>query len=321
MKKTSPFGRFAPVALLATSALLLTGCAAGSNESTGDSSTKSASGDCAEYSGGAVSKSVKVTGDAGAEDLKVEFTMPLKAKDLERTVLSKGDGDVTATGDTVQLRLSVFKGTDGTSAASEEMELPVGDPQLPPAFLAGIECVPVGSRVVVTVPATDLFGAAGNESLGIKGDDSLVLVTDVLDITPPLAPAAWSEIPPTVKFNGDKPPALTLPEGEPRPELLVDVIEEGDGAVVKSGDTFTANYQGTNWNTGEIFDQSYGKDPLTLTTTQVVPGFGAALVGQKVGTKLVVSIPPVYGYGVAGSSDNALAGQTLVFVIEILDAK
>ena len=99
------------------------------------------------------------------------------------------------------------------------------------------------------------------------------------------------------------------------------MIEEGDGAVIKKGDTVTTNYQGTNWNTGEIFDQSYGKEPLVLPTTSVVEGFGTALVGQKVGTKLVVSIPPEYGYGVEGSSEHELAGQTLVFVIEILDVE
>ena len=318
MKKTSLFGRFAPVALLAASALVLTGCAAGS-ESKPDASGKPASGACVDYAEGSASKAIKVTGDAGGE-LKAEFKTPLTTKELQRTILKKGDGDVTAKGDTVELQLSVFKGSDGTSAASEAMKLPVGDAQLPPAFLAGIECVPVGSRVVVVVPSSDVLGATGNESLGIKADESVVLVTDVLSVVPPLTPAEWTENPPTVKFNGEEPPVLTLPEGDPRPELLIDVIEEGTGAVVKSGDTFTANYQGTNWNTGEIFDQSYGKQPLTLATNQVVPGFGAALVGQKVGTKLVVSIPPDYGYGPEGSG-HELSGQTLVFVIEILDAK
>jgi peptidylprolyl isomerase len=53
----------------------------------------------------------------------------------------------------------------------------------------------------------------------------------------------------------------------------------------------------------------------------VIPGFGAALVGQKVGTKLIVTIPPALGYGEEASDQNPLAGQTLVFVVEIQDTQ
>jgi FKBP-type peptidyl-prolyl cis-trans isomerase len=50
----------------------------------------------------------------------------------------------------------------------------------------------------------------------------------------------------------------------------------------------------------------------------VVQGFGAALVGQKVGTRLVVSIPPKYGYGTTGNTQAGIKGtDTIVFVIEI----
>jgi peptidylprolyl isomerase len=62
-----------------------------------------------------------------------------------------------------------------------------------------------------------------------------------------------------------------------------------------------------------------GKQGSINLTDQVVEGFGAALVGQKVGTRLVVTIPPEYAYGEkgAGSDSSGLAGQTLVFVIDI----
>lgn len=318
MNKTSPLGRLAPLALLAASALVLTGCASGGGTSTADPSASSAADACGEYTSGSESKSVKVSGDHGSE-VTAEFETPFTATELQRTIVDEGDGEVTSAGETVELRINVFGGNTGEAAISETSEFVSGDPQIFPAFIAGIDCVPVGSRVVTTVPADELFGDAGSEGLGIAGGESVVIVTDVLSIVPPLAPAEWTENPPTVQFNGEEPPVLTLPEGEPSPELLIDVIEEGDGKTVKAGDSVTLNYQGTNWATGEIFDQSYGKQPATFATTGVVKGFGAALVGQKVGTKLVVSIPPEYGYGEAGSSQHELAGQTLVFVIEILD--
>jgi peptidylprolyl isomerase len=119
-----------------------------------------------------------------------------------------------------------------------------------------------------------------------------------------------------VTFDADGKPTLKLPSSKPPADLLLKVLRAGDGDVVKSGDTVTLDYQGTSWDKGEIFDESYGKEPATFATTGVVEGFGAALVGQKVGTRLVVSIPPQYAYGEAGSG-HELAGQTLVFVIEI----
>jgi peptidylprolyl isomerase len=51
----------------------------------------------------------------------------------------------------------------------------------------------------------------------------------------------------------------------------------------------------------------------------VIEGFAAAIVGQRVGSQVLVSIPPVYGYGEAGDGNTSpLAGQTLVFLIDIV---
>ena len=125
---------------------------------------------------------------------------------------------------------------------------------------------------------------------------------------------------PEVQFNGDEAPTVTIPDAEPSTELLVKVLEEGDGAEVQAGDTVTLHYQGLNWATKEIFDQSYGKDAARFGTGDVIPGFGGALVGQTVGTKLVVTIPPALGYGEEESA-NGLGGQTLVFVVEIQDTE
>jgi FKBP-type peptidyl-prolyl cis-trans isomerase len=129
-------------------------------------------------------------------------------------------------------------------------------------------------------------------------------------------PQEWKKNPPTVKFNAKGKPKLTLPGTKPPADLLLKVLKPGTGDVVKAGDTVTLDYQGTSWDTGKIFDQSYGKQPASFATDQVVEGFGAALVGQKVGTKLVVSIPPKYAYGEKGAGQQ-LSGQTLVFVIDI----
>jgi peptidylprolyl isomerase len=304
----------APVVLLTTAALLVSGCGYSSKKDDKKPTKAStpAAGSC-DYKSGDTSDDAKVTGEFGKK-LTADFSK-LEATGLERTVLKEGDGDKTAKGDKVNVVITAFLGSDGKSLTSQPTQLTVGDGTVPAAFDAAVSCVPFGSRVAVTVPAKDLVGEAGNPQLGVKGTDTMVIVADVIDKVKPLKPAAWTDAP-TVTFAKNGTPKLTL-TGKPDPDLKLKVLKKGTGAVVASGDSVTVNYQGTSWNTKKNFDQSYGKAPATFTTDGVVAGFGAALVGQKVGTKLIVTIPPKYGYGEGKIGSGQLVGETLVFVIEI----
>ena len=323
MSRTTLLRRLTPVALLAASAFALGACGSDSKDKTSSkdpssspssSATSSSTGACGDYKPGDTSDGVKVAGAFG-ETQTATFKTPLKAADLERTVVDEGDGKKTAKGDKVDVLLSLYLGKDGKALGSQPANLTVGDTQILPAFTAGLDCVPIGSRVVVTVPAGDVYGDQGKPDLGITAQDSLVIVTDVIGHKKPLATKAWTKDVPKVTFTKGT-PTVKLPDTKPPADLLLKVLKKGDGTVVKSGDSVTVDYQGTSWDTGKIFDQSYGKSPATFATDQVVQGFGAALVGQKVGTRLIVSIPPKYAYGEKGSGAE-LAGQTLVFVIEI----
>jgi FKBP-type peptidyl-prolyl cis-trans isomerase len=311
--------RGAPLALASVSALLLAGCAAGSEPEASETPSAAA---CLDVPSGDVSDSIEVTGDFGQAP-EATFETPLEAEELERTVAIEGDGDETVAGDNVNAIVSAFSGTTGERVFSQPAELTAGDETLYAGFLAGIDCVAVGSRTVTIAPASTLYGAEGNEQIGIAPDETVVIVMDVQEVVVPEplpTPSEWTENVPEVQFNGEEPPTVTIPDTEPSTELEVAVLEEGDGAEVAEGDTVTLQYQGLNWATKEIFDQSYGRGPATFGTADVIPGFGAALVGQKVGTQLIVTIPPALGYGEA-ESENGLGGQTLVFVVEIQDTQ
>ena len=303
--------RAAPVALASAAALVLAGCAAGS----GPESTTPAGADCMDVSSGSLSDSVQVEGDFATAPTAT-FTTPLEADELERTVVIEGDGEVPQAGEDVTAIVSAFSGTTGQQAFSQPATIKAGDESVFEAFLAGIDCVPTGSRTVTVAPASTLYGDQGNETIGIAPNETVVIVVDVQE---PLKPAEWTEDVPEVEFGaeGDV-PTVTLPDTAPPAEYQLKVLEEGDGAEVQSGDNVTLHYQGTSWDTGEVFDQSYGGDPAQFTTDAVIQGFGAALVGQKVGTKLIVSIPPQYGYGTDPNAAE-LGGQTLVFRVEIID--
>lgn len=277
---------------------------------------------CTDYPSGASSDAVKVSGEFGETGPKATFTAPLAAKadDLQRTVVDDGDGDDTSKGDQVEAVITVFNGRDGKQALSEQATLTAGDDKTFEAFRAGIECVPTGSRVVTTVAASDVYGAEGYADLNIKGTDSLVIVTDVVDVREEVKAKDWKTDVPEVSLEGDQ-PKVTLPKTDPPKDVLVKVLEEGDGKTVKAGDALTVNYQGSTWeDKGKVFQQTFGKDgqPAQLSTDQVVQGFKAGVVGQKEGSTVLINIPAEYGYGTEASEGNELGGKTLLFVVEIV---
>ena len=297
--------------------------------------------DCDTTPSGSVSQSIKVTGDFGKEPT-TKFDIPLKAPEsTQRSVVIEGDGDTVLPGDVVDVRFSIYSGASsadiaGSDWSSEATEaFPVDDTQFLPGIVRTLECTKVGSRVVGVIPPADAFGETGQPDLGVGPDDAIVVVIDVVGIEAPAepAPTPTNVLPkadgadqppveglPTVVLADDGRPTVTIPDTAPPTELQLAVLKKGDGAVVADGADVTVHYEGINWATKEIFDESWAKGtPATFNTGQVIAGFTQALVGQTVGSQVIVVIPPALGYGEASDTNtNALAGQTLVFVIDIL---
>ena len=53
----------------------------------------------------------------------------------------------------------------------------------------------------------------------------------------------------------------------------------------------------------------------------MIAGWDEGLVGQTVGSQVLLVVPPDKGYGAAGQPNAGISGtDTLVFVVDILDA-
>jgi peptidylprolyl isomerase len=295
--------------------------------------TDDATADCTPVASGAVSDAVKVDGEFGTKP-EVTIDFPTAAKVTERTVVLDGDGDVAVAGDAVNVNFSLFNGTTGVELTGTEYgedattSFPIDEQQ----FLAGIvktlECSQVGSRVVGVIPPADSFGDAGSTELGVAAGEDLVFVVDIVSIAPPAVPplpkADGEDQPategfPGVELDADGRPTITIPDAAPPTELKVAVLKQGDGVEVKPGEDVVVHYVGINWNTKVIFDESWARgEPATFNTGGVIPGFAAAIEGQKVGSQVIVIIPPDQGYGAAGSPPDIGGTDTLVFVVDIL---
>ena len=119
---------------------------------------------------------------------------------------------------------------------------------------------------------------------------------------------------------GDR-PTLTFP-AEPAPgELVVQVLERGTGDLVEAGQDLEVNYLGQVWG-GSIFDSSYERGEsisFPIGVGMVIAGWDDGLVGQQVGSRVLLSIPSHLGYGDRGVPDAGIrGGDTLVFVVDIV---
>lgn len=102
-------------------------------------------------------------------------------------------------------------------------------------------------------------------------------------------------------------------------QLVAQPLIKGSGDTVQDGQSVTVNY--TGWLTdGTQFDSSWDNgSPATFSLNQVVTGFKNGLVGQTVGSQVLLIVPPDQGYGSQAVS-SIPANSTLIFVVDILAA-
>lgn len=106
------------------------------------------------------------------------------SKNLLDTTLIKGDGPVVESGQTIAVNYlgQVYnaKKPFDESYSKDPTSFPIGVGQVVPGWDKALVGKTVGSRVILSIPPADGYGAKGNESAGIKGTDTLFFVVDIL---------------------------------------------------------------------------------------------------------------------------------------------
>ena len=119
-------------------------------------------------------------------------------------------------------------------------------------------------------------------------------------------------------------PEIDFPDGPPPTDLQVTDITEGSGAEATAGSTVSVHYVGVAHSTGEEFDASYNRcAPLDfrLGVGQVISGWDQGVQGMKVGGRRQLVIPPHLGYGDRGAGGAIKPGETLIFVVDLLEVR
>lgn len=307
-----------------------------------DPSSESASGSPSESTSGGTAAAageldeVSFTGEVG-EGITAEWSSEIKVPaKVEVTTLVKGDGEAVAAGDTVTTYLWAGNGTTqeqvfSTYDSGTPEAIPNNPDQLDPVFRALLEGQTYGSRVAAVASAGEVFGEAENQ-LGVDPSQTLVIVADLVE-KQAVAPTptddtvqdAEPDTQPKVVEEGGNPTGLDF-SGLEEPELDTPVqrviLEEGDGAAVKAADTVTVNYLGSTFEGEAPFDESYSKgEPLVSPLSGLIQGWSIGLDGVKVGSRVLLQIPPAFGYGAEGSGESIPGNATLWFVIDVVKAE
>ncbi|MCI0687266.1 MAG: FKBP-type peptidyl-prolyl cis-trans isomerase [Sporichthyaceae bacterium] len=254
---------------------------------------------------------------------------------FQAKVLESGDGRKISSGDLLVVEYvgqtwrenKVFDSSWGRGPVTFQ----IGVQPLIAGWVKGLIGKKVGSRVLLVVPPEDGYGAPGQPDAGIRGDDTLVFVVDLLGGFSRDAAAAGAKqqlsdpgLPSVSGQPGSRPKIGVLTGTTPPADLISRPVVAGTGPEVRSGDLVVVQYVGVNWRDGQEFDSSWGHEvpvALRLTESEVIKGWVQGLAGSKVGSRVLLVIPPQLGYGRAGQPKAGIKpGDTLVFVVDILGA-
>ena len=270
---------------------------------------------------------VTVTGAEG-EQPTLDFAKGFSVKKTTSLEVAPGTGETLVKGTRILFDYVAVNGRNrkvlDTSYGDKPVAVTLDAKQLLPGLAKGLIGASVGSRVLIAIAPKEGL-AEQLKAVGAKKSDTVIFAVEVRSIYIALDRAegeAVAPVPglPTVALAANGKPKLTIPDGDPSATLVAQPLIKGTGAVVTAGQTITVHYVGVIFATGKQFDSSWKRGaPGDFTIGAVIPGWNEGLVGQTVGSQVLLVIPPDKGYGESGNSGAGISGtDTLVFVVDIL---
>lgn len=253
----------------------------------------------------------QVTGAAGTPPT-LEYGRPFTVVRSGSRTVWPGTGDVLERGDPVLLNLYAEDGRDGAQLQNTFRTAPAAftmtERSLGNHLFAALEGRRVGTRLSLM-----------EEQDGVP----VLLVVDVLPArasgTEDVSPA---EDLPHVRLDDLGAPTVRVPRGvEPPPELVVHPLIRGTGPQVRAGQIVTVEFTAVRWSDGSVADTTWAEDTppqsAEIGIGRLVEGWDQGLLEQTVGSQVMLVVPPQDGFA---NTTSRLAGETMVYVIDILDA-
>lgn len=242
-----------------------------------------------------------VSGSYGSKPTLM-FPTATPPSELKSTILREGDGPLVASGDLLVADYlgQVWKGSvfDNSYDRKKPTGFVIGAGKVIPGWDKVLVGVKAGSRVLMTVPPADGYGAQGNSQAGIKGTDTLVFVVDVVGsygkgaAGDPNAVVQPEDVP-GITVTGDLGKTATVAVAKTaikptKPERTI--LAEGKGPAVASG-LLIVQYAATQY-TGEPAGDTYSSAPAAIGVGGESGGTPFdVLVGVPLGSRVLLRLP------------------------------
>ena len=254
---------------------------------------------------------LQVTGASGTPPT-LEYDKPFVVVQSGSRMVWPGTGDVLERDDPVLLNLYAQDGRDGTELQNTFRTAPAAytmtEQSLGNHLYEALEGRRVGTR------------------LSLMEEQDGVPVLLVVDVLPARAAGAEEEPPgkelPQVSLDDLGAPAVRIPRGvEPPSDLVVQPLVRGTGPQVQAGQILTVEFTAVRWSDGTVVDTTWteGTPPQSaeIGIGRLVEGWDQGLLEQTVGSQVMLVVPPQNGYA---NTKSRLAGETMVYMVDILDA-
>ena len=325
LTQTSTFKRV--LAAVCTAGLCVTLAACGSGDS--GSSSKKSGDDSSQSSDSSALKNMKkiagitATGTLG-EKPKVSFKAPKTVDNNSYAVLQEGNGATIADGDRLCSQGIAISVKDGTELASSwEKNTPDCSLVLEKGTVSDAYYELLKGRKLNTTIA---YGVNDSNSNGTSYIMALTYVSKSKDLTKATGNEVTdipSDLPKVTRAKNGK-PSINMNGYKGSSKLVSQALIKGKGKEVTNNNTVKVKYTGWLLD-GTQFDSSWDKNTTLEADTysggnhQVIEGWQQAMVGQTVGSQVLMVIPPNLGYGNTAQG-SIPANSTLIFGGDILAA-
>jgi peptidylprolyl isomerase len=280
----------------------------------------------------------EISGEFG-QTPKVEFSGSPDADSVETLIVTGGTEGMVTPHDLVASHQVFYEwGADGS--VREAYSSYDGAPlllsmtvlaEIAPEAAEAFEGQEVGTRLAMVFPPYESSIVPDSES--VEDGASTLFVYDIVDRYPAGLTVDQEEGDAIYDGRGELPdvrvpqgeqPQVTVPDTDPPEELVATTLIEGDGEPATAGSTLITQFHGQTWDDETEFDSTwaYGAVPkdFQLDPSSLILGWLEGLEGVRAGSRVMLTVPPEWGYGSTGNVAVDLGpDETLVYVIDVVD--
>ncbi|WP_076464981.1 FKBP-type peptidyl-prolyl cis-trans isomerase [Actinomyces mediterranea] len=245
--------------------------------------------------------SVAVSGRVGATPV-VDIERDLEVNSLKARAVEVGEGRTITEGSPVLLSITTFDGTTGENLSPDgRPDLVVGtatEERLGSGLAQIVIGHTEGTRLLALHPVDTASAKTRIE----------VNVVDILGTIAYGAEEADADSGALHVAMRDEGPVITHAQEVPG-GLTTQTLIKGDGVQLRDGDQIVAQFTVVGWTDGVVRSSTWQTGmPELIVLSDAMVGLQEALVDQRVGSRLAISIPP----------DLATGDDTLCVVIDLL---